>query len=135
MRSCDRKAFTLMETMLALSVLAAILAVASSLVLDTASQIRETRTLLAAQHLAEHQLALVRLQARQGKALEKVTEQEVSPGLPSADILEGVQCFLSVSDESPDRPGLQRVRVRVVWLPGWRPREFHLESLVAERMP
>lgn len=122
------------ELAVALVVLGIALTIVASLVFTSRDRVRESQEKLAARYIAEHQLSLLRLDAVSGKPIPDRDRQEVPPELPYACGRGEARCLLTVAEARDGQPGLKKVVVTVQW-PGIadRPREYSLESLVAER--
>jgi len=126
--------FSIIELAIALAALAVVVTVVYSLLATGTGGVRRAQAMMSARHIAEHQIALVRVAASAGKALEDGTDREVPLGLEAAKGMADTKCLLTVHDDDERRPGLKRVTVRVTWSQGGGGEmEYRLETLVAER--
>lgn len=126
--------FSIIELTIAIAALAVMMTVVFSLLTTGTGGVRRAQAMMSARHLAEHQVALVRLAASTGEAIQDGADREVPLGLDAAKGMADAKCLLTVQDDDEGRPGLKRVTVRVTWSQeGGREMEYRLETLVAER--
>jgi type II secretory pathway pseudopilin PulG len=129
-------AFVFSELAAALGILAILMSsVLGSLAFSRAA-LRRTERATAARYLADYQISQVRAAAAAGEPVPNVTEQELPPGLRSAERIPDLHCFVTIRDMDADHPGLKRVTVRITWQSDGRvPAETIRETLVMERVP